>query len=88
MVTGCKCRKGSTHVERRVECLDTHARNRRPKKRSSNAFNQLLRSRSGCVVGKRSASNQSVPQITERAETRDGIAILKIMTKNGGQHGR
>jgi hypothetical protein len=87
MVTGYKCRKLSTFVERSVEGPDTFSRNRRPIKRSSNAFSQLPRFRLESVVGKRSASNQSVPHIKRCAETRDGMAILKIMTKNGGQNG-
>jgi hypothetical protein len=87
MVTGYKCRKLSTFVERSVEGPDTFSRNRCPIKRSSNAFNQLPRLRLESVVGKRSASNQSVPRITECAKTRDGMAMLKVMTKNGGQHG-
>jgi hypothetical protein len=87
MVTGCKCRKRTTFVERSVEGPDTFSRNRRPIRRSSNAFNQLPRSRLERVVGERSASNHSVPHIMECAATRDGMAMLKIMTKNGGQNG-
>ena len=70
MVTGCKCRKRTTFVERSVEGPDTFSRNRRPIRRSSNAFNQLPRSRLERVVGKRSASNQSVPHIGVRSDPR------------------
>jgi hypothetical protein len=87
MGTGCKCRKRTTFVERSVEGPDTFSRNRRPTKRSFNAFNQLPRYRLERVVGKRSASNHSVSHVTECAATRDGMAMLKIITKNGGQNG-
>jgi hypothetical protein len=55
MVTGFKCRRRSTLVERGVESPDTLSRDRSPTKQSSSVFNQLPRSQSERVFGRRSA---------------------------------
>ena len=55
MVTGSKCRRRSTLVEKSVESADTLGRDRSLTKQSSCVFNQLPRPRLERVFGRRSA---------------------------------
>ena len=55
MVTGSKCRRRSTLVEKSVESPDTLSRDRSLTKQICSVFNQLPRSRLERVFGRRGA---------------------------------